>query len=674
MDETLIGGRYRVVERTGADDRCARYTARDVWTGELMSIVVPIAPLERGSAEEAWFRALAPRIEASYDERAGVIVAPLDDPAAAPVQAVRYEARPTDRGDEPAPAGPNPAFPSVAPIGGRPVRRTTMVSRLPARGATDPTLNVREGAPRPPATEPTPAPRATEPARRPQAVPARTTPARGAAPDRATGGRPSAPAGRSSTTAGRRPVTQARPFSRDAAAASSSAGLAARIAVSDAPRSADEPVAAHDLPGREPASATGGRPPRRSRGSRASAVVAVVGAMGVIVAAAAALAIGLGGNGGSPIPSGIAAATPDGASTAAVIAATSAPTVKPRPIAQGARSRAAAAPSAAPSPTAEPVVAARRFAPAVVGLTVDRATNEAEAIGMPVEIVDRTSETVTAGIVIAQDPLGGTEVQGADLLTLTVSSGPLATPTPEPTEAPTPAPTPRLTPALTPSTTARPAVTPTVAPVPLPTAPAAVTVAPAPTAAPTARPAATARPTAAPAAVPTPVAITRPAPEPTTATWAIAPRTTAAPTLPPAPQATAVPTPAPTRKPKPVPTPAPAYTGPMTGTGRIEGVVHLDRNDDGDAIDAGDGAIVGATVTLSGCGPTRTMRTWYSGIFRFRDVAKGVCFLTVEWKGVRYAGARLELAGRPKVERMPMRLLMTPGRWLGMTIRMVPAD
>ncbi|MFO1539805.1 MAG: hypothetical protein ACKOTZ_05065, partial [Chloroflexota bacterium] len=116
------------------------------------------------------------------------------------------------------------------------------------------------------------------------------------------------------------------------------------------------------------------------------------------------------------------------------------------------------------------------------------------------------------------------------------------------------------------------------------------------------------------------------------------------------------------------------WSGPARGTGRVEGIVRVDRNNDGDGTDPGEGAVVGAVVRVEGCGPVREMRTWYSGIFRYRDLPAGPCRFSVFARGLEFAGARLELPGDPKLVQQPMRIVMTDGRWVGITIRMVPRD
>lgn len=80
--------------------------------------------------------------------------------------------------------------------------------------------------------------------------------------------------------------------------------------------------------------------------------------------------------------------------------------------------------------------------PAVVGFTQSAATSALSRAGMDISVVTTTSDQ-PVGIVIAQDPAGGTQVKKGTTVTITVSTGGQPTPTPTPTPTtPEPEPTP----------------------------------------------------------------------------------------------------------------------------------------------------------------------------------------------------------------------------------------
>ena len=78
--------------------------------------------------------------------------------------------------------------------------------------------------------------------------------------------------------------------------------------------------------------------------------------------------------------------------------------------------------------------------PSVVGFTQSAATSALSKAGMDVSVVT-TSSDQAAGIVISQDPPGGTQVKKGTTVTITVSTGGEPTPTPTPT-TPEPEPSP----------------------------------------------------------------------------------------------------------------------------------------------------------------------------------------------------------------------------------------
>ena len=73
--------------------------------------------------------------------------------------------------------------------------------------------------------------------------------------------------------------------------------------------------------------------------------------------------------------------------------------------------------------------------PSVVGFTQSAATSALSRAGMDVSVVTASSDQA-AGTVIAQEPVGGTEVRKGTTVTITVSTGPTPTPTPTPTPEP----------------------------------------------------------------------------------------------------------------------------------------------------------------------------------------------------------------------------------------------
>jgi serine/threonine-protein kinase len=82
--------------------------------------------------------------------------------------------------------------------------------------------------------------------------------------------------------------------------------------------------------------------------------------------------------------------------------------------------------------------------PSVVGFTQSAATSALSKAGMDVSVVSTPSDQA-AGLVIAQDPSGGTQVKKGTTVTITVSTGGQPTPTPTPT-TPEPEPTPTESP------------------------------------------------------------------------------------------------------------------------------------------------------------------------------------------------------------------------------------
>jgi serine/threonine-protein kinase len=74
--------------------------------------------------------------------------------------------------------------------------------------------------------------------------------------------------------------------------------------------------------------------------------------------------------------------------------------------------------------------------PSVVGFTQSAATNALSRAGMDVSVVTTPSDQA-AGLVISQDPAGGTQVRKGTTVTITVSSGTEPTQTPTPTPEPT---------------------------------------------------------------------------------------------------------------------------------------------------------------------------------------------------------------------------------------------
>ncbi len=84
--------------------------------------------------------------------------------------------------------------------------------------------------------------------------------------------------------------------------------------------------------------------------------------------------------------------------------------------------------------------------PSVVGFTQSAATSALSKAGMDVSVVTTASDQA-AGLVIAQDPAGGTQVKKGTTVTITVSTGGQPTPTPTPTPTtPEPEPTPTESP------------------------------------------------------------------------------------------------------------------------------------------------------------------------------------------------------------------------------------
>ncbi|MFN8129649.1 MAG: Stk1 family PASTA domain-containing Ser/Thr kinase [Candidatus Nanopelagicales bacterium] len=76
--------------------------------------------------------------------------------------------------------------------------------------------------------------------------------------------------------------------------------------------------------------------------------------------------------------------------------------------------------------------------PDVTGFTQSAAASALSKAGMDVNVVTQTSDQ-PAGIVIAQDPVGGTQVRKGTTVTITVATGgPTQTPTPTPTQTPSP--------------------------------------------------------------------------------------------------------------------------------------------------------------------------------------------------------------------------------------------
>ncbi|MGH2730656.1 MAG: PASTA domain-containing protein, partial [Actinomycetota bacterium] len=64
--------------------------------------------------------------------------------------------------------------------------------------------------------------------------------------------------------------------------------------------------------------------------------------------------------------------------------------------------------------------------PFVEGQTEEDAIADIEAVGLEAEVITAPSNDVDEGVVIAQDPAGGTEAEPGDVVTITVSEGPEA--------------------------------------------------------------------------------------------------------------------------------------------------------------------------------------------------------------------------------------------------------
>jgi serine/threonine-protein kinase len=69
--------------------------------------------------------------------------------------------------------------------------------------------------------------------------------------------------------------------------------------------------------------------------------------------------------------------------------------------------------------------------PFVVGQTQEDAEQEIKAAGLEVEVVTEPSEDVPEGVVISQDPTGGSEAEPGDIVRIVVSEGPGARPLPD---------------------------------------------------------------------------------------------------------------------------------------------------------------------------------------------------------------------------------------------------
>ncbi len=80
-----------------------------------------------------------------------------------------------------------------------------------------------------------------------------------------------------------------------------------------------------------------------------------------------------------------------------------------------------------------------------------------------------------------------------------------------------------------------------------------------------------------------------------------------------------------------IPTPVP------TG-GIVRGVVYSDLNGDG-TIEAGEGPLQGATVTLNDCGPAASQTTGADGAFNFTNLPEGTCHVSVSKAGWVYSGS-----------------------------------
>jgi serine/threonine-protein kinase len=88
--------------------------------------------------------------------------------------------------------------------------------------------------------------------------------------------------------------------------------------------------------------------------------------------------------------------------------------------------------------------------PNLVGVTRDRAENDAEEAGFDVRFTEVETDEQPAGLVVSQDPDAGSKLGRGETIALEVAKAPKPTPTPTPTPTPPP---PTLTPTPTPSAT-----------------------------------------------------------------------------------------------------------------------------------------------------------------------------------------------------------------------------
>ncbi|MFO1541007.1 MAG: PASTA domain-containing protein, partial [Chloroflexota bacterium] len=389
MDETLIGGRYRPVERTGTDDRVARWIAFDEQTGELLAVIVSLRPLNAGSREEIWFRGLAPRIGGRYDSAAGVIVDHLTEDE---IDGRAAAAPPADR-------GPAPILRPATPVG------RAIVRPVPIRQAV------------PFAARPT----AARPVAWPPAPPAETR---------------TAPAARSDVAAAQQAVRaeiEARRTTEPAAAPVTSSPERLRDR---------EAAIAPDRRTGATRSATA-RPPRRSRtrGSRTLLLPAGALAGGLAVVLGASVLLLAPPTPADPSASGIAQSTTFVVrpSTPAELADRAGdPVAGGRPVAQVGGFPVGTSAPGDPAVTPAP----RRVAPAAVGLPVAQAVALAEQAGLAVAISDRRLIGARAGTVVGQDPAAGTRMAAGATFRLVVAVAAAEAPA-EPDAPPAPTTTPQ---------------------------------------------------------------------------------------------------------------------------------------------------------------------------------------------------------------------------------------
>jgi uncharacterized protein YraI len=77
---------------------------------------------------------------------------------------------------------------------------------------------------------------------------------------------------------------------------------------------------------------------------------------------------------------------------------------------------------------------------------------------------------------------------------------------------------------------------------------------------------------------------------------------------------------------------------PAQGTGTVQGVVYADTNGNG-AIEASEGPLDGASVTIAGCGADQTKVTAADGVFQFTGLTPGSCNVSVSKTGWVFSGS-----------------------------------